>query len=556
MQSDNTKDDFSEMLNRIPPTDFNTNRVKSQSTDKESTDLSSDIKELVYTLKEQYSQILKRLDDIESAKSSQQGENEQPDETQEDTPENWQFSEESQVYETSFTFDDWPELSVFSDFFQKEEVNWNVYPHKGSFTVSLSADSKETAKEFNDLFTEQEQSLTAESTESSKGDSSPKKKSNDTKPIESDKELDDQDIEEKVTSPMLSSEIKCFEHRNQYLVKIPIARKGSWKHPEYGDMEFTAEYLNNLQRTIDNSELGWEPPLFFGHPTTSGAPSEGYLVSTFREGDTLFGIWSVNSTTYDEIKAGRFRYSSAELIDDYKSKKTGEPVGSVLIGMALTNRPFIPDLHENVALGEYDKPYMFSMELSLDESEINKEDFMTQKEQEVKNNSDQTVQSAKPEVSSSENTNQSYQYSESTDKVEEIKRERDAARQELEQVKDLYQSQLNEAREEINKLKDHVRQREVQEKVARLEQLSIPRKQKDKHIELVKNGSLGSSEEDVIQSLEEMSDSFGSTMLEQHGESQDTTKLNEPNQDPLKQSPHAEAINSLYEQARQRKKQM
>jgi len=243
----------------------------------------------------------------------------------EETPANWEFSEETEVYNTTFEFDEWSDLNTFNDFFKKEGVEWSVFSNESNqFIVSLETPHKELAEEFNEIFSKKEES-------EKKSKEVPKKKFKNKKNLSSE--------EESNLVPLISSQLTCFEQGENQYVKIPIARLGSWVHPEYGDIEFKEEDLNRLQSSIEANELGWEPPLFYGHPQEGGAPAEGYLLKAFREGDTLFGIWSVNQTTYEEIKKGRFRYSSAEFLENYKSKRTGQELGNVLVGMALTNRP-------------------------------------------------------------------------------------------------------------------------------------------------------------------------------------------------------------------------
>lgn len=454
----------------------------------------------------------------------------------EDTPANWEFSEESETYNTTFEFDEWSDLETFNDFFKKENVDWSVFSNESNqFIVSLTTPNKELAEEFNELFSNEEE----EEVEKKSKDN--KKKLETKKELSSEKELD--------LVPLISSELTCFEQGENQYVKIPIARLGSWVHPEYGDIEFKEEDLNRLQSSIESNELGWEPPLFYGHPQEGGAPAEGYLLKAFREGDTLFGIWSVNQTTYEEIKKGRFRYSSAEFLENYISKRSGEELGNVLVGMALTNRPFIPDLPKNVALDEESNTYNFSMELSLSEEENYKE-----KDEDTIDNQYSSMTDTKNEEQKlrEELDNYKAQLTDQQNKLEEYNKE-------LKAVKESYESQLQHANEQIKELTQRIRSSEVEEKLSRLEQLNIPQTEKDRYKELLKNGSLGSSEDDVMRSLEEMSNSFGSTLLEQHGQSTTTQEENKKEQedgDPLKQSPHYQKYKENLERAKNNKKQM
>lgn len=454
----------------------------------------------------------------------------------EETPANWEFSEETESYNTTFEFDEWSDLDTFNDFFKRENVDWSVFSNESNqFIVSLTTPDRELAEEFNELFTKEEE----EETEKKPKDV-PKKKLNSKREFSSEKELD--------LVPLITSQLTCFEQGENQYVKIPIARLGSWVHPEYGEIEFKEEDLNRLQSSIESNELGWEPPLFYGHPQEGGAPAEGYLLKAFREGETLFGIWSVNQTTYEEIKKGRFRYSSAEFLENYISKRSGEELGNVLVGMALTNRPFIPDLPKNVALDEESNTYNFSMELSLSEEENYNEN---DKEDQYKYSSMAETKNEEQKLRE-ELDNYKAQLTDQQNKLEEYN-------QELKAVKESYESQLQHANEQIKELTQRIRSSEVEEKINRLEQFNIPQTEKDRYKELLKNGSLGSSEDDVMRSLEEMSNSFGSTLLEQHGQSTTTQEENKKEQedgDPLKQSPHYKKYKENLERAKNNKKQM
>ncbi|MFM6056352.1 MAG: phage protease, partial [Sphaerospermopsis kisseleviana] len=92
--------------------------------------------------------------------------------------------------------------------------------------------------------------------------------------------------------------------------------------------------------------MGYEPPLFLGHPTDNttveGAPSVAFLEKLYQESDTLYGLYDpVDDKAYQEAAKGAYRYSSAEVSRNAVSKKTGQSIGTVLRGAALTNRPFL-----------------------------------------------------------------------------------------------------------------------------------------------------------------------------------------------------------------------
>jgi len=130
------------------------------------------------------------------------------------------------------------------------------------------------------------------------------------------------------------------------LLKVPIAVLGKWVHPEYGEVEFRQEDFSDILQNWSNNVTGYEPPLFLGHPNdvnaTEGAPSVGFLENVFQDASTLYGLFDpVDDTIFNEVQKGSYRYSSAEIYRNALSKNTGDQIGTLLRGVALTNRPFL-----------------------------------------------------------------------------------------------------------------------------------------------------------------------------------------------------------------------
>jgi hypothetical protein len=163
--------------------------------------------------------------------------------------------------------------------------------------------------------------------------------------------------------------VQCFsrvqrnsegEEETQYFAKVPVAVIGEWEHPTYTKVSFSQEDYDQMQQNFASNVLGFEPPLFLGHPvndqTVEGAPAEGFLTAFVQEGDALFGIYEiVDEETYSAVKKGKYRYASSEIIRDYTNPVDGESVGIVLFGHALTNRPFVPNLPRVSVLSEDSK---------------------------------------------------------------------------------------------------------------------------------------------------------------------------------------------------------
>ena len=138
---------------------------------------------------------------------------------------------------------------------------------------------------------------------------------------------------------------QVFSEQKNYL-KVPIAVLGEWFHPDYGEVKFDQTDFDSMIQNWDENVVGYEPPLFLGHPidntTLEGAPSVAFLENLYQESDTLYGLYDpVDLEAYKDAARGLYRYSSAEVSRNAVSKKTGQPIGTVLRGAALTNRPFL-----------------------------------------------------------------------------------------------------------------------------------------------------------------------------------------------------------------------
>lgn len=166
-----------------------------------------------------------------------------------------------------------------------------------------------------------------------------------------------------------------LDSEGRHLLKIPIAFTGEWDHPVYGKVKITNDDLQTLTSNWSDVRAGYEPPLFKGHPLKSdvleGEASEGWPEKVYVEGDILYGEYSpTDSKLIEDVQSKRYRYASAEIIPNAVDKTTGEEIGPLLVGVALTNRPFLPMKDKCVEVitkfsdspGK-ETPYIFSFDL-------------------------------------------------------------------------------------------------------------------------------------------------------------------------------------------------
>jgi hypothetical protein len=131
------------------------------------------------------------------------------------------------------------------------------------------------------------------------------------------------------------------------IVRVPLAKKGTWFHDHYGTVSFTDTDFNTIIDNHRHNKLGFEPYITYGHidedpKSTDSHRKRGNAKDIFVEGDTLYGDFEVKDDTYHKVSEGQYEYSSGEFVRNFKDKDTGEVRGTAFLRVALTNAPFIP----------------------------------------------------------------------------------------------------------------------------------------------------------------------------------------------------------------------
>jgi hypothetical protein len=139
------------------------------------------------------------------------------------------------------------------------------------------------------------------------------------------------------------------------MLKIPVAKLGSWVHTVYKKVEFTQRDFDEMIRNFKNDVLGFPPYCRYGHSkypnSVDAEPSVGEVKDLIQEGDVLYSIVEPNNDeTVEEIRTKKYRFSSPELTRNFIDKNTGKNLGTVLTAISLTNAPFLPNLPDNQVL--------------------------------------------------------------------------------------------------------------------------------------------------------------------------------------------------------------
>jgi phage I-like protein len=131
----------------------------------------------------------------------------------------------------------------------------------------------------------------------------------------------------------------------EYKSTIPLARQGKWKHPEYGEFEISPKDLSEIEANFMTARES-QPPVNYEHGegVDSSIGAAGWVQKIWREDGKLLGEVFWTSEGWKKIQDGAFKYISPEIRFHYKDKENGKDRGTVLIGAALTTKPWIEDL--------------------------------------------------------------------------------------------------------------------------------------------------------------------------------------------------------------------
>lgn len=374
----------------------------------------------------------------------------------------------------------------------------------------------------------------------------------DDKNVQRYRSVSDSEVQQ-LNLPLSNAPLQCFssvlekdgEQVTQYFAKVPVATIGSWKHPVYKTVSFCQKDYDQIIQNFSDSVLGFEPPLFLGHPlntdTLEGAPAEGFLTSLQQEGSELYGIYEiVDEQTYSDIQKGKYRYASAEVIRNYKDH-SGTNKGIILFGHALTNRPFVPNLPRVEAMSHQQRsfetlPQLFTLDLSQAIP-------MTQQSQVQTPETMSGGQNNTPAVSTQQNLSQT-QSSETTPStipipsinsapvanasLEALSLQITAMQQSHNQTVQSLSTRLEAAQNEISNLKQVNRTTTVNAFTKEIAGMLLAQELKDTAIQKLSSGELGSGEEDYMNVLRSADSQLRTMLTTQQGVSETTEAAQSP----------------------------
>jgi hypothetical protein len=320
---------------------------------------------------------------------------------------------------------------------------------------------------------------------------------------------------------------------NKYL-KVPIAIQGEWDHAVYGKVSFDQKDFDDIVTNWSNARAGYEPPLFLGHPTGNngvmeGEPAAGWPDKIYQEDGVLYGLFTpTDEELYASVEQKRYRYASAEVLRNAKDKETGERIGTLLIGTALTNRPFLPLRDHTVEVVEqkfsdYTTPTIFTFDLHHQTESIPMTDSVTTPSTPVQ----ESVQASAPVEEQKFSAPNGEQPISSTSTVP--KHQYDALVEEFSNLA----KEFSLMKQQFSEVIDKEKERGIAEKLNKLEALNLPSSTKQSFSELIKNGDLSQEAEDKLFSdYQQLSENYKHVFSTPQGVQEDSSKAEKEVQIP------------------------
>jgi hypothetical protein len=117
---------------------------------------------------------------------------------------------------------------------------------------------------------------------------------------------------------------------------------GTYKHPLYGELDFSVERLQRFADSVNNRVRGTDLDIDYDHKRET-SEAAGWVKSAQMRSDGLWLFVEWTKSAYTKIKEKAYRYFSPEFDDEWTDAQ-GNKFKDVLFGGGITNRPFLKNL--------------------------------------------------------------------------------------------------------------------------------------------------------------------------------------------------------------------
>jgi len=120
---------------------------------------------------------------------------------------------------------------------------------------------------------------------------------------------------------------------------------GKYKHPAFGELDFSPDKLQRFADSVNNKVRGIDPDIDYDHKAdpSKGKAAAGWVKQADVKDNGLWLLVEWTDKAKQALKDREYRYFSIEFLKDWANEK-GEKLQDVITGGALTNRPFLKDL--------------------------------------------------------------------------------------------------------------------------------------------------------------------------------------------------------------------
>lgn len=123
---------------------------------------------------------------------------------------------------------------------------------------------------------------------------------------------------------------------------IQIMKTGSFQHPKHGELQITDADLHLFKENFDKKVRGVDLAVDVSHDPDKGAV--GWFKELRVEPGKLMARVAWTEEGKEMVAGGKFRYFSPEFAFQYQDAETGKQFKDVLLGGAITNRPFLKNM--------------------------------------------------------------------------------------------------------------------------------------------------------------------------------------------------------------------
>lgn len=131
--------------------------------------------------------------------------------------------------------------------------------------------------------------------------------------------------------------IKLDDDDTSWVQAFPV---GIWHHPKHGKIEMTPERAARFAANVNAGVRGQELDIDYDHKEKTNEAS-GWVKAAQAKADGLWLKIQWTAEAAQKIKQKAYRYFSPEYLDEWEEPRTKSRIKDVLLGGALTNRPFL-----------------------------------------------------------------------------------------------------------------------------------------------------------------------------------------------------------------------